>query len=48
MLKKARTLVYSIYQHVQDKKWKEKNSTTRAIDSVTKRQEGTAEACKEW
>jgi predicted molibdopterin-dependent oxidoreductase YjgC len=37
--------VYNIYQHAQDKKWKEKNATIRAIDSVAKCQEGTAEAC---
>ena len=27
------------------KKWKEKNATTQAIDSVAKCREGTAEAC---
>jgi hypothetical protein len=46
LLREARTLVYDINQHVQDKKkWKEKNATTRAIDSVAKCREGTAKAC---
>ena len=45
LLREARTLVYNIYQRVHDKKWKEKNAMTRAIASVAKCREGTAETC---